>query len=133
MFAPDRAALVAINPEDREEYSATQVKLLKSGGHILLSTLSYDQSKMDGPPHSVDEATVRSLYEPKGMSVKVLGSEPASDVGPGSGKFSALDHMSEMQFLLTKDLEFIAIFIRRFTHNLFVLNFRKIGHHFKQY
>ena len=101
----DRAALVAIDPGDREEYSATQVKLLKPGGHILLSTLSYDQAKMDGPPHSVDEALVRSLYEPKGMSVTLLGSEPASDIGPGSGKFSVLDHMSELQFLLTKETQ----------------------------
>lgn len=70
---------------------------------MLLSTLSYDQSKMKGPPHSVDEATVRTLYEQKGMSVKLLGSEPASGIGPGNGKFSVLDRMDELQFLLTKD------------------------------
>jgi thiopurine S-methyltransferase len=99
----DRAALVAIDPEDRDEYAATQVKLLKPGGRMLLSTLSYDQSKMKGPPHSVDEATVRTLYEQKGMSVKLLGSEPASGIGPGNGKFSVLDRMDELQFLLTKD------------------------------
>ena len=99
----DRAALVAVDPEDREAYSMTQVNLLKPGGRILLSCLQYDQSQMCGPPHSVDEDTVRSLYEPKGMSVKLLGSEPASDIGPGNGKFSKLKEMNELQFLLTKD------------------------------
>ena len=98
----DRAALVALDPEDREAYTATQVKLLKPGGRMLLSTLAYEQSRMSGPPHSVDEAMVRALYEPKGMSVKLLGTEPAADIGPGNGKFSVLDRMDELQFLLEK-------------------------------
>lgn len=98
----DRAALVAIKPEDRPDYCKKQVSLLKPGGKILLSTVSYDQGKMKGPPFSVDESNVRNLYEPLGMHVKKVGSEPATDVGPGNGKFSALKYMNEMQFLLTK-------------------------------
>lgn len=44
----DRAALVAIRPEDREEYAATCDSLLKPGGRILLLTLVYNQEKMSG-------------------------------------------------------------------------------------
>lgn len=44
----DRGALVAIRPEDREEYSLLCDSLLEPGGLILLVTLVYDQDKMKG-------------------------------------------------------------------------------------
>jgi len=55
----DRAALVAIDPEERERY----VRAIAVNGPTLLIAFSYDESKAPGPPWSVDEATVRLLYQ----------------------------------------------------------------------
>ncbi|WP_201243849.1 hypothetical protein [Halochromatium salexigens] len=39
-------------------------KLLPDGVRSLLITLEYDQSRMKGPPFSVAEREVRTLFEP---------------------------------------------------------------------
>lgn len=57
----DRAALVAMHPTQRSAYVKIQRSLL-GDGVLLLSTLSYDQSKMDGPPWSVPETLVMELW-----------------------------------------------------------------------
>ncbi len=57
----DRAALVALHPDQRAAYIASCKRVLAPEGHILLVTFVYDQSKLEGPPWSVDEATLRSL------------------------------------------------------------------------
>jgi len=63
----DRASLVAVRPELREQYADTMGKLLKPGGTILLVTFDRregsDEGKKAGPPYSVDENEVRHLYE----------------------------------------------------------------------
>jgi thiopurine S-methyltransferase len=55
----DRAALVALPPARREEYVALCRALAPK---TLLLTFAYDQTRMEGPPFSVDEAIVRGLY-----------------------------------------------------------------------
>lgn len=57
----DRAALVALHPDQRAGYVAVQRALLGSGG-VLLDVLAYDQTRMDGPPWSVDADVVRALW-----------------------------------------------------------------------
>jgi thiopurine S-methyltransferase len=67
----DRAALVALNPTTREQYASVLKGAVGPGGGILLRTFAYDQSKMDGPPFSVE----RSLVEEKlfgDLTVRVL-------------------------------------------------------------
>jgi thiopurine S-methyltransferase len=59
--AYDRAALVALRPEDRERYVATLVAALRPGAHLLLVTFAHDGA-MAGPPFSVSDAEVRRLY-----------------------------------------------------------------------
>ncbi len=49
----DRAALVALRPSDRDRYASHLREFLQSNGYILLCTISYDESKMEGPPLSV--------------------------------------------------------------------------------
>lgn len=44
----DRGALVALRPEDREEYVSTCDSVLEPGGKILLATLVYDQNAKKG-------------------------------------------------------------------------------------
>lgn len=57
----DRAALVALPPAMRPEYAAQMIKLVHSAPQLLVS-FDYDQSKQDGPPFSVPESEIRSLY-----------------------------------------------------------------------
>ena len=58
----DRASLISLPLEMRELYAKKMADLQKTGVRNLLVTLSYDQSKMDGPPFSVSEENVRDLY-----------------------------------------------------------------------
>jgi thiopurine S-methyltransferase len=67
----DRAALIALAPEQREAYAEAALALVPSGGRMLLVTLSYDQGRMEGPPFSVPEEEVRRLYG-AGFSLEVL-------------------------------------------------------------
>lgn len=59
----DRAALVALPPEMRKQYVAHLQTILPAGCQFLLVTMEYDQSVMPGPPFSVTEQEVRSLFE----------------------------------------------------------------------
>jgi thiopurine S-methyltransferase len=58
----DRAALIALPPEDRVRYAAHLADGLRPGCRGLLITLAYPQADMSGPPFSVDDAEVRALF-----------------------------------------------------------------------
>lgn len=58
----DRAALIALPPLMRRQY-VTHLKNLLPEAEMLLITLSYDQSCMDGPPFSVDEEEVGEIFD----------------------------------------------------------------------
>ena len=59
----DRASLVALPPPDRQRYAKHLCQYLPPGTSMLLVSFEYDATCMNGPPFSVDEAEVRSLYE----------------------------------------------------------------------
>lgn len=71
----------------------------RNGGKILLSTFDYDQTKVEGPPHSVPESTVRQLFPEKGWSVEVLSTEPY-DMADNK-KFQNVP-VKEVVFLITR-------------------------------
>lgn len=48
----DRASLVAIPPDTREQYQAV-LRSVAPGAELLLAVFEYDPSVMDGPPHSI--------------------------------------------------------------------------------
>lgn len=73
----DRAAIVALSPDRREEYAAILVSSLKPGGTLLLRSFAYDQNEMSGPPFSVDTQTVASLFP--GTRLHVLENERITD------------------------------------------------------
>ncbi len=73
----DRAALVALNQPDRARYVPWVLNRLDSGGRVLLSTLSYDQTRMEGPPYSVTANEVRSLYQSVAKLEKIEQTEVA--------------------------------------------------------
>lgn len=57
----DRAALVALPEEMRQEY-ATQLMNITHKAPQLLITYNYDQSLTNGPPFSVDKGMVQNYY-----------------------------------------------------------------------
>jgi len=77
----DRAALIALPFETRGQYAAQIKALLKASGlkepKILQLVIERHPSDHEGPPHSVTEAELRSLYEPE-MKVMLLKSERLS-------------------------------------------------------
>ncbi len=58
----DRAALVALEQQQRHHYCRTLLSWLKPQGKLLLISLDYPQSEMDGPPFSVNETEIRQLF-----------------------------------------------------------------------
>lgn len=58
----DRAALVALSPEDRERYVDLLSSCLAPGGRLLLVAFDYDQTLAPGPPFSVPDDEVRRLF-----------------------------------------------------------------------
>lgn len=59
----DRAALIALPPEMRQDYVKHVSRILHKPLPQLLITLEYDQNKRPGPPFSVSESEVTKLYE----------------------------------------------------------------------
>jgi thiopurine S-methyltransferase len=58
----DRAALVALPPKLRPLYIKHTRRMLKPGARQLLVSLEYDQSKIEGPPFSVEAGEVKSYW-----------------------------------------------------------------------
>lgn len=75
----DRAALVALPREMRQQYVE---QLLNTAPHLqegLLITIEYDQDLVSGPPFSVQEQEVRALYSPRFEVIKLdTHNSPAS-------------------------------------------------------
>jgi thiopurine S-methyltransferase len=57
----DRAAMVAVPDAQRPRYAKKLAELAPSA-RILIQTMEYDTSVMDGPPFSVTEAELRELF-----------------------------------------------------------------------
>lgn len=58
----DRASLIALPPEMRIRYVRHLVSILPPATQILLITVDYPQSEMQGPPFSVSSGEVEALY-----------------------------------------------------------------------
>lgn len=67
----DRASLVALPVEMRQQYADKMAELQKPGVRTLLVTLTYDTAEMNGPPFSVTEEEVHALYS-ENFSVQKL-------------------------------------------------------------
>jgi thiopurine S-methyltransferase len=76
----DRAALVALPEQMRRRYVDHLRALAGKGKRVLLVSYEYDQSKMAGPPFSVEEAEVRMLYD--GCAIELLSSASDTRIRP---------------------------------------------------
>jgi thiopurine S-methyltransferase len=58
----DRGSLVALPPDIRKRYAEHLIRILPPRVTILMISLEYDQSRMNGPPHSVPPSEVEALF-----------------------------------------------------------------------
>jgi len=105
----DRGALVAVAPAMRRRYARVVAARMAPGGRMLLVATSYDVVTNSlaegtaplGPPFSVPEREVRSLYEPLGLTVRELGSEECLETAPPRMR-ERLASMRETVYLVEK-------------------------------
>ncbi len=96
----DRAALVALPEAMRKSYVSHLFTLVKNLGPLreILVTFEYDQKLAEGPPHSVPENEVRSLYS-KAKKIELI--ERHDDPGLRSmPKFAHLPSASECLYVI---------------------------------
>jgi thiopurine S-methyltransferase len=96
----DRAALVALPPKMRAQYADHLQRIIPEGCFILLLTMEYDQRRVAGPPHSVEEAEVRELFGAR-CDIERICAQPTSLLPP---KFSELGlaEVTEVAYRLVK-------------------------------
>lgn len=92
----DRASLVALNAEQRVQYSK-KIKTILSG-KMLLVTLEYPENEKKGPPFSVLEEEVYSLYEDT-FDITLLES---IDLKQTDDRLGSLSFAYEKVFLISK-------------------------------
>ncbi len=76
--AIDCRSLGAVNIQDRTDFIRILLSILKSSGNILISHLEYDPSKHDGPPFSLTEAAIQTLFSTDDWIVERISSDDLS-------------------------------------------------------
>ena len=92
--------MIALPPKMRELHANTLTKLLNPGGNILLITLEYDQSKVKGPPHSVDKSEIELLFS-SDFTINILSTEKTKNIGP-KFKDNEISYVTQRVYCLTK-------------------------------
>jgi thiopurine S-methyltransferase len=77
----DRGSLVALPPEMRRRYAEHMAAILPGGARVLLLAVDYDQSEMNGPPHSVPADEVEALFG-RAFAIERLAEHGPSDPPP---------------------------------------------------
>jgi thiopurine S-methyltransferase len=77
----DRAALIALEQEDRPRYYHHMLSIMPPGCNMLLITLQYDQAEMRGPPFSVPTDEIMQQYQ-DAFSIELLTSADIVDERP---------------------------------------------------
>jgi thiopurine S-methyltransferase len=95
----DRASLVALPIELRQQYTRHLKSILPDTAKILLVAFEYDQTKMAGPPFSVSEAEVHRLYQDN-YGIDLLLNQDVLDIYP-QFKTAGLTNLQEKVYLLT--------------------------------
>ena len=94
----DRAALIALPPELRQQYANHLQQIFLEPPNMLVITLEYDQDKMAGPPFSVTGKEILQLYQQKYNITLLL----EKDVLHENPRFQAsgIDWLQEKVYLL---------------------------------
>jgi len=96
----DRAALIALPHDMREEYVEQLKSRLAKGGRILLVTLDYSQSEMAGPPFSVPEEEVKRWFS--NYNITLLNRDDADSNHPKIVN-KGLSRFAELVWLIEDD------------------------------
>lgn len=96
----DRASLVALPPDLRRRYAAHLAGRLSPGTKMLLVTLAYDPAQMNGPPFSVPDDEVETLFAPH-FAIDVKARTNALADNDGLRK-RGLSELTETVFALTR-------------------------------
>ena len=96
----DRAALIALPTDLRARYARHLASILPAGCKILLITMIYNEEKMSGPPFSVTEEEVRSLFDTQ-FSVEKISESSGPDI-VGNLRERGLETLTEQVFRLSK-------------------------------
>ena len=95
----DRASLIALPPQLRPGYVRRLLRLIRADTRGLLITLSYDQAEMPGPPFSVGEDEVRSLFGAH-FAIDRLAEVDVLEESPGL-RSRGVTHLTERVYALT--------------------------------
>ena len=95
----DRAALIAFPADQRRMYAEHLIRIASPLARILLVTLEYEQSQMDGPPFAVTYGEVNQLFG-AGYDIKVLETVDALGESPHFRE-RGLTSLRESALLLT--------------------------------
>ncbi len=98
----DRASLVALPPELRQQYVRHLQSLFPKAIQILLVAFEYDQDEMNGPPFSISDEEIQVLYQ-NDFNITQLFEANVLNEYP---KFSAygLKELLEKVYLLTRQV-----------------------------
>ena len=96
----DRAALVALPPDMRPDYVAHLAALLPVGTPLLLISMSYDESRMQGPPFSVQDDEVQRLFA-GAFDVECVGHSSGPDIVGNLGE-RGLETLEERVYRITR-------------------------------
>lgn len=80
----DRAALIALPEQMRQQYAQHLSSLTAANCSQLLISLEYEQSKRAGPPFAVLEDEIHSLYPAPQWTISLLGKKAIADKHPQS-------------------------------------------------
>ena len=96
----DRAALVALPESMRPDYARHMGEILRPGSRGLCISMSYDESRMNGPPFSVTEEEVRRLFAPL-FDVDTLARSSGPEI-VGNLRERGLDTLDEAVFRMVR-------------------------------
>lgn len=77
----DRAALIALDQSNRQRYVDWMLSIIGENADMLLITLDYDQSEMNGPPFSVPQSEVE-LHFRQAFHIEILEQTEIVDESP---------------------------------------------------
>ena len=96
----DSKSLIALDPDLRQKYAKHLNDIISLGVRILLVTLNYPQHQMSGPPFSVDESEVESLFS---MAFESRKLKSFNDIENGSKLVRAgVDFINNAAYCLRK-------------------------------
>ena len=98
----DRAALIALEPHDRPRYYDHMLTIVPASCDMLLISLEYDQTEMQGPPFSVPSEEIIHRYR-DAFSIHTLETSNIIDERPRWRKVG-LSALQESVFSLTRSV-----------------------------